>query len=279
MTKVILLGSGNPNPDPIHSDPSIIILVHDTPYVIDFGTGLIRRAANLSTEFGGTIEAMNVKNLKIAFLTHLHSDHTLGYADLILTPWIMERDVPLEVYGPEGITEMTEYLLKAYKEDIRYRIYGSEPINTSGWKVITHEIKEGQIYKDSNITVDAFLVQHGTLPNAFGFKFTTPNKTIVISGDTAPCENILKYGKNADILIHEVYYKKGYDEKEEKWKKYHIAHHTSTLELAEIANKTKPKLLILYHTLFWGGTNKKIIQEITDHYKGKVVLASDLDIY
>jgi len=123
------------------------------------------------------------------------------------------------------------------------------------------------------------IVKHGNWPNAYGYKFTTPDKEIVISGDTIPCENILKYGKNADILIHEVYYKKGFDKKTEFWKKYHSVNHTSTYELGEIAQQINPELIILYHILFWGGDEGEILKEISEVYKGKVVLGKDLGVY
>ena len=102
-TKVVLLGTGNPNPDPNHSGCSVAIIVNGTPYIVDFGPGIIRQAAALSPRYGGEIEALSIKNIKKAFLTHLHSDHTVGLPDLILTPWVMGRDEPLELYGPEGI--------------------------------------------------------------------------------------------------------------------------------------------------------------------------------
>lgn len=278
-TKVVLLGTGNPNPDPDHSGCSVAIIVNKTPYIIDFGPGLVRKIAKLSPRYGGSFEALDTKNIKKAFLTHLHSDHTVGYPDLIFTPWVMGRDEPLEVYGPEGINKMTNYILKAYEDDIKYRLYGLEPANNLGWRVNSHEITEGEIYKDENIKVEAFLVIHGSWPNAYGFRFTTPDKIIVISGDTAPCENILKYSQGVDILIHEVYYKKGYDKKNDFWKKYHSKNHTSTYELGEIANKVKPKLVVLYHILFWGATEEDLLGEIAEKYDGNVVVGSDLDVF
>ncbi len=142
-----------------------------------------------------------------------------------------------------------------------------------------HEITEGIVYSDSNIQVEGFLVNHGSWPNAFGYRFTTPDKVIVISGDTAPCENIIKYGHDADLLIHEVYYKKGFDTKGADWKAYHAAHHTSTYELAGIAAKTRPKLMVLYHILFWGAGANDLLDEIRQRYDGKVVVGSDLDIF
>ncbi|MEE9448748.1 MAG: MBL fold metallo-hydrolase, partial [Ignavibacteriaceae bacterium] len=186
ITKVILLGTGNPNPDPEHSGCSIAIVVNEIPYIIDFGPGIIRQASALSPRYGGPIKGLNVKNIKRAFLTHLHSDHTTGYPDLILTPWVMGRDEPLEVYGPEGIVEMTDNILSAYREDIKYRLYGLEPANDNGWRVNAYTIIEGIVYEDENVKVEAFPVIHGSWTNAFGYRFTTPDKVIVISGDTTP---------------------------------------------------------------------------------------------
>ena len=279
ITKVIMLGTGNPNPDPAHSGCSVAIVVNDTPYIVDFGPGVVRQAAALSPRYGGNITGLKVKNIKRAFLTHLHSDHTTGYPDLILTPWVMGRDAPLEVYGPEGLTEMTENILKAYQEDIRYRLYGLEPANNQGWRVHSHEIGEGVIYKDENIKVEAFLVKHGSWPNAYGFRFTTPDRVIVVSGDTAPCENILKYSAGADILIHEVYYKKSYDTKNEFWRKYHAKNHTSTYELGTLAQEAKPGLIILYHILYWGASDEQLLLEIAEKYDGKVEVGKDLKVY
>ena len=278
-TKVILLGTGNPNPDPRHLGCSLIILVDETPYVVDFGAGLVRQAAALTPEYGGVIEELDIKKLAIAFLTHMHSDHTIGYPDLILTPWVMGRETPLEVYGPDGVIEMSENILKAFQDDIKYRIYGLEPANNEGWRVNAHEIREGVVYKDIHVTVEAFLVKHGSWPDAYGYRFTTPDKVIVISGDTAPCENIIKYSQGADILIHEVYYKKAFDEKDEFWKRYHSINHTSTYELAEIAIKTRPGLLVLYHVLFWGSSEQEILDEIAQGYDGKVLVGADLQVF
>lgn len=278
-TRVVILGSGTPNPDPHHSGNSVAVIVDDAPYIVDFGPGLIRQAAALSPGYGGTIKALEAKRINRAFLTHLHSDHTLGLPDLILTPWILGRDTPLEIYGPPGIKEMAENVLDAYKEDIRYRLYGSEPANDSGWQVKTHEIKPGVVFKDANIKVEAFQVEHGTWPNAFGFRFTTPDKVIVISGDTRPCENIIKFGRNADILIHEVYSQLGFEKRSKEWQNYHAAHHTSTHELADIALQTDPGTLVLYHVLFWGTSEEELLKEITERYNGRVVLASDRDIF
>lgn len=280
QTRVVMLGSGNPNPDPAHHGPAVAVIVDTQAYLVDFGEGIVRQAAAMSPAYGGTIKALNVKNLNIAFLTHLHSDHTTGLPALVLTPWIMGRNVPLQIWGPEGIRHMTKHVLDAYQEDIRYRLYGLQPANNQGWRVNAHEIhEEGVVYQDDLVKVEAFSVNHGTWPQSFGYKFTSKDKVVVISGDTKPSKNLIKFAKGADILVHEVYSYKGWTNKSEFWKKYHKANHTSTYELAEIAEEIQPGLLILYHTLYWGSTDKEIIDEISKEYKGQVIVGQDDQIY
>ncbi len=277
QTKVVLLGTGTPNPDPEHSGGSIAIVIGTTSYIVDFGPGLVRQAAKISPQYGGEFEALSAKNLKTAFLTHLHSDHTVGFPDLLLTPWVMGRNESLEVYGPDGTKKLTDNILEAYDADIKYRLYGLEPANNRGWRVNTHEfLNDGIIYNDSLVKVEAFKVEHGSWPNAFGFRFTAKDKVIVISGDTQPCENLVKYAMGADILIHEVYFYTGWEKKDEFWKKYHASNHTSTYELGEIAAKTKPGKLVLTHLLFWGATEQEMINEIGEKYKGEVIVGKDL---
>ncbi len=195
QTQLILLGTGTPNADPERSGPSLAIVVGSNSYIVDFGPGVVRRASALSKQWGGKIEALNANNLKLAFLTHLHSDHTAGYADLILTPWVLGRNIPLEVYGPKGLTQMTEDLLEAYRSDISYRLDGLEPANALGWQVNTHEITEGVVFQDDLIEVTAFKINHGSWDNAFGYRFVTTDKTIVISGDTSRSQNLIRYSE------------------------------------------------------------------------------------
>ena len=276
QTKVVLLGTGTPNPDPEHAGSSVAIIVGETSYLVDFGAGIVRQAAKMTPQYGGSFPALNAKNLKLAFLTHLHSDHTIGFPDLLLTPWVLGRQDPLEVYGPVGTKNLTDNILEAYKADIDYRLNGLEPANKTGWQVNTHEFSEdGLIFQDSLIKVEAFKVAHGNWTNAFGFRFITPDKTIVISGDTRPCKNILSYAKGADILIHEVYSYEKWKKRDEFWQNYHAANHTSTIELGELAAKTKPGKLVLYHLLFWGATEQDLLNEISKIYKGEVVVGED----
>ncbi|MFW9896739.1 MAG: MBL fold metallo-hydrolase [Candidatus Thorarchaeota archaeon] len=268
-TKIVLLGTGNPNANPERSGPSVAILVNESPYIVDFGPGVVRRAS---------AAGLKMADLTKAFLTHLHSDHTVGLPDLIFTPWVLGRETPLEIYGPVGIRSMTEHIISAYQADISERINGLEPANREGYKLKVNEFKKGIFYENSDIKIEAFPVKHG-IWKAYGFKFHTPDKVICISGDTAPDEKLVKYYRGCDILIHEVYSSKGFKNLPPPWKKYHSSVHTSTYELAKLAAYAKPKLLVLYHQLFWGVSEEELLYEIKERYEGVVISGKDLQIF
>jgi ribonuclease BN (tRNA processing enzyme) len=211
-------------------------------------------------------------------VTHLHSDHTAGYPDLILTPWVLGRKEPLEVYGPAGLQAMTQHLLRAYEEDVRERLGGLEPANDKGHQVRVTEVKPGLIYEDRNVKVEAFAANHGGWL-AYGYKFHTHDRVIVISGDTAPRDGLADVYRGCDVVVHEVYSWEGLQDREKEWREYHSSVHTSTRELAEIAADARPGLLILYHQLFNGVTETDLLREVEERYEGEVVSGRDLDVY
>jgi ribonuclease BN (tRNA processing enzyme) len=275
-TQIVMLGTGTPNADPERFGPSVAIVVDETPYLVDMGAGVVRRA---SAAFKKGVKALEASNLATVFVTHLHSDHTVGYPDLIFTPWVLERAKPLDVYGPKGLKSMTEHLLKAYQEDIAIRTTGGEPSKKTDPIVIPHEIKPGVVYKDQKVTVKAFLVNHGAWKDAFGYRFETPDRTIVISGDASPSQSIADNCNGCDVLIHEVYSLEGFAKRPPEWQKYHSTFHTSSRDLGELATKAKAKMIILYHQLIWGSTEEELLKEVRQTFKGEVVSARDLDIY
>ena len=277
-TRVVVLGTGTPNPDPDRYGPSVAVVVDDASYLVDFGVGVVRRAA--AAERAG-IKALNVTQLKLAFATHLHSDHTLGLADLILTPWILERDTPLTVYGPRGLQAMANHLVEAYTSDLDVRTSGGEPAHKHDARVINvHEIAApGVVFRDDRVTVTAFAVKHGSWPQAFGYRFKTPDRTIVISGDTGPDSRIEEQCQHCDVLVHEVYSEAGLAKRPKEWQAYHSRYHTSTRELGAIASRAQPGLLVLYHQLIWSSTEEELLREVRSAYAGKVVSAHDLDVY
>ena len=280
-TKIVMLGTGTPVPTPERSGPSTAIIVGKQSYIFDFGPGVVRRASAMSPRFGGPFEALKGKNLKTVFLTHLHSDHSAGFADLLLTGWSGgHRNEPVKLIGPEGIEKLAKGTHDAFDTDMKYRIYGLEDTNNQGWRVETTIVKEGLVYQDENIKVQAFPVIHGSWPNAFGYRVETADKVIVISGDLAPNDKIREYSKNADYLIHETYCERGLVENMKPIRvPYHRGNHTSTKELAALANEVKPKTLILTHILPFGCTFDEIMDEVKADYSGEVIIANDLDVF
>jgi ribonuclease BN (tRNA processing enzyme) len=279
-TRLVLLGTGTPNAEPDRAGSSLAIIAGDRPYLVDFGPGVVRRA---QAAYEAGFDVLAPPNLGHAFLTHLHSDHTAGYADLILTPWTLGREQALQVYGPTGTQAMTEHLLKAYAADIQERVHGREPANRTGFAVDVHEfsVDDGlpdEVYRDERVTVSAFRVSHGTWP-AYGFRFVTDDRTIVVSGDTRPTEHLPDLYAGCDILAHEVYSVAGFARRPREWQAYHSRVHTSTTELAAIANEVRPGLLVLVHQLYWGVSDDELLAEIRATYDGAVVSGDDLDLF
>ena len=275
-TKVVLLGTGTPNADPQRMGPSLAIVVDDVSYIVDFGPGVVRRAAAAAQN---GITALAVDNLNTAFLTHLHSDHTTGYADLIFTPWVLGREKPLQAYGPPGLGEMTRHILAAYAMDRKTRVCGFESINPDAYGAVCHEIEPGPVYSDEHVKVEAFGVDHGEHWLALGYQFTTADRRIVISGDTTPMDSLIDLWRGCDVLVHEVYSHKAYQNRPSKWQYYHAHMHTSTKQLAAIANQVQPRKLVLTHLLLWGTTEEELVAEIKETYDGEVVCGEDLGVY
>jgi ribonuclease BN (tRNA processing enzyme) len=281
-TRVVMLGTGTPRPDPNRSGPATAIIVNDTPYLIDFGPGVIRRAA-AAFEKGVTALGYGGTHIKTVFLTHMHSDHTAGYPDLIFTPWVMGRREPLVVYGPKGITAMTEHVLKAWQVDVDARTGGLNQHNTTGYKVNAHEIVPGIVYRDDNVVVTAFPARHEEMVDSFSYRFDTPDRSIVISGDTAPTPALIEHSRSCDVLVHEAYSMLEARNSIRPTPEFRRRHHTSSAELAEIANTVKPGLLVTYHRAQTAdeprGPQDVLVGEIQQLYSGKVVAARDLDVF
>ena len=276
-TKLIILGSGTPNPDPERYGSGYAVVVNESAYIVDFGPGIVRRISAMSPTWGGDFPSMELQNIKIAFLTHIHSDHSGALADLILTPWIMGRDAPLKLYGPSGLGAMSKNITEAYIDDINYRLYGSQPANELGFKTnVTEIVDDGSIYKDKNVEVIAFKNNHGDFKNSFGFLFITDDKRILFSGDTAVSANLKKYGNDLDILVHEVFSSETFVNKTKDWQIYHQAHHTSSIDLGIIADELQPKKLVMSHILFWGASEESILNDIGVNFSGQAIIAKDL---
>ncbi len=284
-TQVVLLGTGNPQPDPDRSGPATAVVVNGSAYLVDFGPGVVRRANAAAVEKG--IKALEPTNLRVAFVTHLHSDHTVGYPDLIFSTWTIGRRVPLEVYGPKGIKAMTEHIIEAYRVDIETRTNadGNQREFPNGYRVNAHEISAGVVYKDANVTVTAFPTKHAM--ESYGYRFDTPDRSIVISGDTSPTQATIDACRGCDVLIHEANSLAWLAKRPETFQAFAAKYHTTTVQLAELAAKAKPRLLVVYHASIAlrpaassiASSPEELLKEIKSHYGGRVVVGHDLDVY
>jgi len=273
-TKLVMLGTGNPNPNPDRFGPATVVLVDDVPYLVDAGVGVVRRwtAAIQKHQLKSTLW-----DLRTLLVTHLHSDHTLGYADVIFTPWTIGDPRPggtgrplLNAFGPPGLQGMTDHLLSAYAEDIAIRRdVGGRRRDRPGPVVNVREIETGVVLKDERVTITAFRVPHGHWKHAFGYKFETPDKTIVISGDTSFSPEIAKQCGGCDVLVHEGGIANDNSE-------YFRTYHTTADELGRLARDAQPVLLVLYHQR---GANEDGVRAIRAQFNGRVVVANDLDIF
>jgi ribonuclease BN (tRNA processing enzyme) len=274
-TQIILLGTGTPYPDPNASGPASAVVVDKREFLFDAGAGVMRR--------------MNAAGLPISgpeavFITHLHSDHTLGYPDLILTSWIMRRVSRLPVYGPHGLQRMTQHLLAAFAEDIQIRTQGLEREIPGGYRVTVHEIRSGVVYERDGVRVTAIRVSHGSWKEAYGYRIDTPDRSIVISGDARPSESIVRAAQNVDALVHEVYSPLHLAPEKRPggkyWPQYMREFHISDVELGALAARAKPKLLILTHIIRMGSTDEDLMAGVrAGGFNGPVRVGKDLERY
>jgi ribonuclease BN (tRNA processing enzyme) len=279
QTKVVLLGTGTPGLDPDRSGPATAVVVNDMAYLVDFGPGVVRRASAASLDAGMRkgIKALEPRNLRVAFVTHLHSDHTVGYPDLILSPWTTGRRVPLEVYGPNGLKAMTQHLIEAYRVDIETRTNadGNQRDFADGHRVNAYEISPGVVYKDPNVTVTAFPTKHAM--ESYGYRFDTADRSIVISGDTNPTKATVEACRGCDVLIHEVHTPAWLATRPDTFRRFAAKYHTATPQLADLAREAKPKLLIVYH--YTSLSPEELLADLLSRYSGHVVVGRDLDVY
>jgi ribonuclease BN (tRNA processing enzyme) len=279
-TRVVLLGTGTPNADPERSGPASAVVVDGRAYLVDAGPGVVRRAAWAAREL--EVEALRVARVEHVFLTHLHSDHTLGLPDLLLTPWVLDRPNVLNVFGPPGTRAMMDHIVEAWGQDIDMRVNGLEPRDTNrdAYVPAVREILPGLVFEDDLVKVYAIPVHHGDWEYAYGYRFEGPDRTIVISGDATPNESIVEACSGCDVLVHEVYSAERFRTRPPEWQRYHSEFHTSTTELAELATRARPGLLVLYHHLFWGTDEEGLMREMREAgYEGDLAVGRDLDIH
>lgn len=269
-TVVVMLGTGTPRPLPDASGPATAVLVGNRVFLFDAGAGVERRLAAAGLPTNG---------VTAVFITHLHSDHVLGLSDMIFTSWVAGRSRPFPVYGPHGLAQMVEHLYAAFQEDIRIRTEGLEQESRNGYLVRVLEIAPGVIYDSAGVRVTAFLVNHGEWSEAYGYRFDTPGRSIVVSGDTRPSPELVRMATGVDLLIHEVQPSDSTQHPGTRsahdWARYVARYHTTALQLGVLAAEAGPRLLVVYHDGRRVGTDQ-LLADIRRAYTGPVVFATDL---
>ncbi|MDP4218046.1 MAG: MBL fold metallo-hydrolase [Bacteroidota bacterium] len=264
---VTLLGTGTPQPIMERFGPAILVQAGSETLLFDAGRGCLQRLRQLDLTYN---------NLTALFLTHLHSDHIVGLPDLWLTGWLVsDRRVPLKVFGPPGTDEMIKYLQKAFSFDLKIRADDDKKVE-AGSKFLVSEIREGTVYETNGVKVIAFTVDHHPDIPAFGYRIEYHGHAVVLSGDTRFCENVIKFGKEADLLIHEVVIAPDTLAKTDP--KYAIlAHHTTPEQAAIVFNATKPKLAVYSHiSKLYGHNEPELIKRTRANYAGQILVGKDL---
>jgi ribonuclease Z len=274
---VVALGTGHPAPNPNRFGPATAVIVDRTAYLVDAGEGIWRAAAKAASLHGG----------RIADALDLSKKPTRGLPNLMLLPWAYGKDDPLEVWGPPGTEEMVGNLLEAWKLDIQNRVGRSS--NDTGWRSVAHDVKAaGLVYEDERVRIEAFRTKHANWEYSYAYRFTTPDRVIVIGGDGGACEGLVQAVQGADVWFQEVMTEInlpnapwGGDSVEEKSKTI-WGSHMKPSALAKIATDAKVKLLVLYHEQNYSDPYDPdaLVKELRLlGFEGAVVSSRDADVF
>ena len=268
--KVVLLGTGLGPPVNLQQyGASTLVEAGAQRFLFDCGRGATLRLAQAGVPIG---------SITRVFLTHLHSDHVLQLPDLLLTGWAGgQRAVPLAVWGPAGTRAMMDHLQQAFAFDIHTRRDVDEHLPTAGITVVSHDVTtDGVVFTGNGVTVTAFLVDHGPVRPAFGYRIEYRGRSVVLSGDTRVSENLVRHAQGADVLVHEVI-----DPKALRDRPDHpsaaivdaiIAHHTTPQQAGEVFRRVAPRLAVYSHA----PNTERILAQTRTAYAGRLEGAEDL---
>jgi len=276
-TRLILLGNGGgPRPNKMRAQSAWVVMVNDVPYVVDCGGGVSRQMAFAN---------LPLKSLRYIFITHHHSDHNLEYGSLMYNAWATGFKGRIDTYGPPPIEKITSLFLEMNAYDINIRIpdEGRSPLKPM---IFVHEFSKGRsVMENDQVKVTAALVNHPPVEPAFAYRFDTPDRSIVFSGDTTPCDNLIKLAKGADVLVHEVIHKPSLARllaripNADRLLEHIVASHTTHIDVGKVAKEAGVKTLVLTHfvpvddpTL----TDEMWIEGARTQFDGKIIAGKDL---
>jgi ribonuclease BN (tRNA processing enzyme) len=276
-TKLILLGTaGGPRPRNSRAAPSQVIWVNNTAYVVDCGNGVAIQM---------TRARLPLTAVRHVFITHQHSDHNADYGNLLLLAWQSGLQTRVDTWGPPPLDRMTSlfFEMNAYDIDIRIKDEGRTPLIPL---IHPHQVTEGgALFKDDHVAVTCALVEHPPIAPAFAYRFDTGDRSIVISGDTRPCDALIRLARNADILVHEVMYPPALDRllaplpNAATLKKSILSHHTPAADVGRVAQEAGVKTLVLSH--FVPAEDPSITEEMwietaRGPFTGRIIAGRDL---
>jgi len=275
-SRLILLGTaGGPTPKLDRSAPANAIVVGDDIHVIDCGNGVARQMVKAGLDLG---------HIRDVFITHQHSDHNADYGNLLLLAWATDLRTRVDTYGPPPLKRMTELFLQMDDSDIQVRIKdeGRPPLAPL---IMPHEITHaGVVMQDANVKVTAALVQHPLVTPAFAYRFDCPDRSIVFSGDTRPCESLIELARGADILVHEVIDLQAIgavvrnESQARRLRRHLLDAHTPMSEVGQLATRAGVETLVLNH--FVPGAppipDQVWYDAVKPHFKGRLVIGRDL---
>jgi ribonuclease Z len=276
--RVVLLGTqGGPTFSAQRLGIATLVLAGSEALLFDAGRGVTT----------GMLRAdVNPADVTRVFITHLHSDHVISLPELLISPWASQgRRTPLEVWGPSGTQLMMQKFQEALAFDIHVRRDVDEKLPAGGVRVVATDIREGLVYEANGVKVTAFLVDHGPVKPAFGYRVEFRGHSVALSGDTTPSDNLVKYSRGVDLLIHEIGQFKGdpalsgpLDERMPNSRQTRReavairAHHTDGVELGKLLARVKPKLAVFSH---YGVVPTETLPLIRQNYDGRVEFGED----
>jgi ribonuclease Z len=271
MLRAVLLGTGSPPPNPKRRGPATLLSLGNEHFLVDAGSGVGAQLVQAG---------LRPYDWPRVLITHHHSDHTIDLGHLLITRWIVGQNAPLEVWGPAGTHRQVEKLLDYLSWDVEVRrahMQDREPP-----RVQVTEIDEGPLLEAGGVRVSAFLVEHDPVKPAYGFHFDGGGRRVVVSGDTRPCENLMRWSHHADLLVHECcemaktswYPDCGWPTIEEKIRDL-ASYHTQPDQIGRVAAEAQAKKLAITH-LMPGSDPAEVRAAAAKHYGGPVVIGEDL---
>ncbi|GAC1345410.1 MAG: MBL fold metallo-hydrolase [Bradyrhizobium sp.] len=276
-TRIVFLGTkGGPRVGIGASNPASLVMVNDTPFVIDCGMGVSRRLVEAGVP---------IPSVKYIFISHHHSDHNLEYGNLFYNAWAAGLSTPIQSFGPAGIEAMTRTYWELNKFDVETRIEDEGRPDPRRLLIAKDISGDGMVLHTADVKVTAFRTPHPPIMDNFAYKFETPDGTVVFSSDTAYNPKLAKFAEGADVLVHECLYLPAVDRLVARTrngatlKKHLLDSHTTTEDVGRIAAAAGVKVLVLSH--FVPGddplvTDDNWTEDVKKNFSGRIVVAKDL---